>query len=316
MGSADPRVFTIVLNYRSAEDTVQCLRSVRQSTYRNQFLVIVDNASSDGSVDHLRHEFPAIRLIEASENLGYAGGNNLAIERALEAKADFVWLLNPDTTVEADTLELLLADARLHPESGLIGPRVLYGGSRPLTISSDGGRIDAERGGATENLNDGVPVDQVPPSGSYEVDYVTGSCLLVRASVFEDVGLLPEEYFLYFEETDLAKQATDAGWTARVAPEARVHHYKRSFGSVPTPYYLYYYIRGRLLFARRFPEVSIEEAERDLDEFISRWRRRVADNAPASLETFDRIVAWALDDGRAAVSGRRDDVHDLGALGT
>lgn len=305
------RVFTVVLNYRCAHDTVRCLTSVQQSTYRNQFPLIVDNSSRDGSIEVLRREFPSVRLTETRENLGYAGGNNIAIAQARSAGADFVWLLNPDTTVGSDALERLLAVAESYPEAGLLGPRVLYGGSRPPTISSDGGRIDAERGGAPENINDGVPVEAIQATRSYEVDYVTGSSLLVRAAVFEDIGLLPEEYFLYFEEADFALRARSSGWTVRVDPRATVKHYKRSFGTVPAPYYVYYYIRARLLFAKRFADVPAGEAERDLEEFIRGWRRRVADNAPSWLETFDRIVSLALDDGRAGVTGRRDEIHAM-----
>lgn len=307
----DDSVFTVVLNYRSAEDTVRCVRSVRQSTHRNQFPTLVDNASGDGSVETLRNEYPAIRVVASCENLGYAAGNNLAIEIALGSRADFVWLLNPDTTVEATTLEAMLQDARLHPEAGLFGPRVLYGGSRPPTISSDGGRIHPDRGGAAENINDGVPAGAVEPVGSYEVDYVTGSSLLVRTAVFEDVGLLPEDYFLYFEEVAFAQRARSAGWSARVDPRATVHHYKRSFGEVPAAYYIYYYIRGRLLFARTYPSVPIEDVEDDLSGFVEGWRRRVVRNAPGWLGTFDEIVSWALEDGRRGVTGRRDEIHTI-----
>lgn len=303
------RVFTVVLNYRTHDDTLRCLESLSQSTRRSQFPVVVDNASGPEAVERLRAGLPATTLLVSGENLGYAGGNNLAIRYALERDAEFVWILNPDTSVEAATLEQLLDTARRRPEAGLLGPRVLYGGSRPLTVSSDGGRIDWQQGGATSNRNDGVAVTELPDEGAHEVDYVTGSSLLVRAEVFEDVGLLPEEYFLYFEETEFACRAAAAGWAALVDVGARIHHYKRSFGPLPEPYYVYYYLRARLLFAQRCSDADPGTVEASLDHFVLSWRDRVGRHAPGWLDTYDWLVDQAFADGHAGRTGRRDEIH-------
>lgn len=308
-----PRVFTLVLNHQHAEDTLRCLASLRQSTYRNQFPIVIDNASQAAVRERLRGALPATVLLESEQNLGYAGGNNLGVTYALERQADMVWILNPDTSVDADALEHLITTAERHPEAGILGSRVLYGASRPTTISSDGGRIDWDSAGGVTNIHDGVPESEVAGEGSHTVDYVTGSSMLIRREVFEDIGLLPEEYFLYFEETDFAVRARNAGWDARVDVRSRVHHYKRSFGQVPAPYYIYYYIRGRLLFAHRHGEVPLEDVEADLDPFILGWRDRVAANAPSWLEEYDALVDRALADGWALRGGRADEIHEMSA---
>ncbi|MCA1722637.1 MAG: glycosyltransferase family 2 protein, partial [Actinobacteria bacterium] len=193
-----PRVFTVILNYRHVDDTVGCVAALARSSARNQSVVIVDNGSGPSAVDDLHRGCPARPVIASPENLGYAGGNNLGIRYALDRQADFVWLLNPDTRVEPRTLEFLLETMEAIPDAGIIGPRILLGGSKPTTIWFDGGEIDDDAFGATSHLHSGRRDDEVPVGPPRDVAYVTGACMLVRRAVFDDIGLLPEEWFLYF----------------------------------------------------------------------------------------------------------------------
>lgn len=308
---SSPRVFPVILDFRSPEDTRACVQSLRASTYRAQFPVIVDNSPGGEEAEELRETLFPLRVLVAGENLGYAGGNNLGIRHALEHDADLVWILNPDTVVEADALEHLLESARAHPEVGLWGPRVLYGGSDPPVIASDGGLLGDPDGVGIRHLHDGEPDHDHPPAGLIEPDYVTGSSLLVRAAVLREVGLLDERYFLYFEETDYALRARQEGWRVAVQPRARVHHFRRSSGRLPTPHYVYYYIRGRFLFDRAHAHIGWATTNRALDEFIEGWRERVARGAPEWLETFDDLVERAVADGLAGRGGRCDTVHEI-----
>ncbi len=304
-----PRVFAILLNYKNPADTVRCMASLRRSLTRGIYPVIVDNASAEGNVEHLRSNLgPAVPILESPVNIGYAAGNNIGIRHAVERDADFVWILNPDTEVEPDTLQVMMTTMTLRPDAGFVGSMNLFGHSDPPTIQFAGGCIDWDGGAVAESMGRGKPLSSMPGRDAYEVDYVAGTSMLIRRRVFSDVGLLPEHYFLYFEETDFQVTAAKQGWKSIVNPMARVWHYQGSATHLPAPYYTYYYIRGRILFARKFTDLSYEKIERGLSLFIDGWRARVEERAPDWLETHNKLVEWALADGKAGVTGSRPDV--------
>ena len=306
------RVFVVILNYRHALDTVRCIASLRRSMNRNLHPIVVDNGSGTEEIERLRHHLgPTVPILELSDNLGYAAGNNHGIRYALERDADMVWILNPDTEVEPKTFQLLQATMRLHADVGFVGSVNLVGGSHPPRVQSAGGRIDWEAGGVAESIGIGTLADDLRPYEPYEVDYVAGTSMLVRRQVFEELGLLPEHYFLYFEETDFQMRARHRGWRSYVSPLAQVWHHQRSMAGIPEPYYVYYYVRGRLLFGRANSDLSIDRLEEGLAGFIDGWRTRVEERAPDWLDTFERLVRWGLEDGRAGRTGRRLDIDEL-----
>lgn len=310
--SRGSRVFVVVLNYRNAGDTIRCLASLRRSRHRDLHPVIVDNGSPQPVIDRLRHAAgPALPVLATGSNLGYAGGNNIGIRFALERDAGFVWVLNPDTRVEPATLQLLLATMALRPDAGVVGSLNLFGGSNPPTVQFAGGTIDWEAGAVTETIGRGQLLSARKEREAYRVDYANGASMLVRRQVFEEVGLLPEHYFLYFEETDFQVEAARRGWASVINPLARVWHYQNSGSFLPAPYYTYYYIRGRILFGRRFTDHSDKKLIAGLDGFIGGWRVRVAERAPHWLATYDQLVGWAIADGRAGRTGPRADVDAM-----
>ena len=140
------------------------------------------------------------------------------------------------------------------------------------------------------------------------VDFVPGAAMLVRRKVFDDIGLLPEEYFLYFEETEFCVRAAEAGWKVAVETGARVVHRFASSDGLPTEVLLYYFVRNRLLFGQRHTEVPFDEQLADLGGFIASWRRRVEERNPRWLGRFEELVAMAVEDARAGVTGRREGV--------
>jgi GT2 family glycosyltransferase len=307
-----PRVFAIVLNFRHPEDTLRCIASLRRSAERAVFPVVVNNESGGDDADRLKHNLgSAVPVLETPANLGYAAGNNVGIRHALERDADYVWILNPDTEVEPATLQLMMATMEARPNAGTVGSLNLVGGSSPSIIQFAGGHIDWEAGAVTTSIGQGQPLTSRPRREPYDVDYVAGTSMLVRRGVFEDVGLIPEQYFLYFEETDLQVRAARKGWKSVMNPLARVHHYQRSNGHLPAPYYIYYYIRGRLLFGKEFTDLTDDALEAGLAPFVDGWRTRVADRAPEWLDTYNQLVAWAIADGAAGRTGSRSDVDAL-----
>jgi GT2 family glycosyltransferase len=304
------RTGVVVLNYKNSDDTLACLDSLERSDDLDLDIVVVDNGPDGPEFAELRSGVGRRgETIASGGNLGYAAGNNIGITRVLDRGCDYVWVLNPDTVVEPQTLPILHEHLATVPECGVVGPRILLSG--PLArIWFDGGLIDRAIG-ATRHLNAGKLAADVEPE-VIDVDYVTGASMLVRRSMIEEVGLIPEQYFLYYEETDWCVRAQRAGWRTMVDQHARMIHHKRSSDALPRPYYLYYMTRNRVLFAEDCLGVDGEAALRDLDEhFLAPWRARVAAHEPSLVSAFDEIVDLAKADGRARVTGERSDITNL-----
>lgn len=300
------RIGVVILHFENDDDTLACIESLGSSDDLD--VVVVDNGPDGPDFSALRDLVGARgETIASGENLGYAAGNNIGISRVLERGCDFVWVLNPDTLVEPSTLPLLRGHLAKVPDCGIVGPRILLPGSS-RRIWFDGGLIDWDVG-TTLILNAGRGADDVEPHIA-DVDYVAGTSMLVRRSVIEDIGLLPEHYFLYFEDTDWCVRAQRAGWRTMVNQRARMVHIKRSSGALPRPHYLYYMTRNSVLFAD-FLGVDGESALEALDAgFIRGWRERVDRYQPSLLPAFEAVVELAKTDGMARVTGRRADITD------
>jgi GT2 family glycosyltransferase len=312
VASEHPSVTTIVLHYHHFDDTVRCITSLLGSGYPNQSVLVVNGDEADfADPEHLRQMLPSsVRVLVAGENLGYAGGNNLGIAAAL-ASSDLVWILNPDAVATEGCLSRLVQTCQSRPNVGILGSLVVHGGSTPARVWTGGGMIDWSDGAATDHKYGGELLEERHVVRPYKVDFVVGASMLIRREVFETVGLLPEEYFLYFEETDFNLKAQKSGWISAVEPRARVDHYKRSTGKLPATYYLYYYIRNRMLFGMRFTDATNSDLRQSLTPFIDAWRAKVQAADGKLTSAFDRIVAMALEDGDAGVCGRRDDLPPL-----
>lgn len=301
-----PRIATVVVNYRYDDDTVRCLTSLQASEYADQRIIVVDNTEPEHS-DAVLTELldPAVEVVTVGDNVGFAAGCNIGIRAAMRTGVDFVWLVNPDAVVGQETLGRLLDTAAAEPDAGIVGCRILDGG-HPARILFNGGVITGN--GSTFHADAGEFDPAVPDGTVRDVDYVTGACFLIRRDTLRQIGLLCEDYFLYYEETDYCIRAQRAGWRTVLAPHARTWHYKRSAGKHPPPHYVYYMCRNRVHFSRRFFTATMAEIEAELERFIAAWRRQVADHAPELSAAYDRIVDAALADGRDGRTGRRDDL--------
>ncbi|HUR73691.1 MAG TPA: glycosyltransferase family 2 protein [Sporichthya sp.] len=304
------RVATVVLNYRAPADTARAVATVRTSTFLDQRIFVVDNAPDGAEHRELAALVgPGVECIPTGGNLGYAGGNNVGIRRALADNAEFVWVLNPDTEVNEQTLGRLVAAADEVPDAAVVGARIVMPGGRRIWF--DGGLVDDERFGSASHLNAGADPRRTPADGIRDVDYVTGACMLLRSAAIRMVGELPEEYFLYFEETAFCRDVRAAGWRVIVEPRASLVHHKRSSGDLPMPYFVYYYCRNRLRFAQRYYGATVDRVVPDLERvFAGPWRERVERHAPAWLPSYDQLVARAIDDARAGRAGRVPEIDD------
>lgn len=242
------KVYVIVLNWNGKEDTVECLESLRSTEYDNYQVVLVDNGSEDDSVKTVKENFPEVEIVETGKNLGFAGGNNVGINYAIEKGAEYVFLINNDTTVNSKYLEKLVEVAESNPQIGLAGSKIFYQ-QEPDTIWFAGGKINwLKNKGEHIGLNQ---KDSPEYNKTKEVDYLTGCALLIKKEVIEKIGVLAEDYFLYYEDTDYSLRAKNAGYKIIYVPESVIYH-KVSRSTKPgSAKYIYYHTRNGLVNAQR-----------------------------------------------------------------
>ncbi len=242
------RVYIIVLNWNGRDDTLSCLKSLQSTNYDNYKIVVADNGSEDDSVKAVRENFPDVDIIEIGKNLGFAGGNNIGIKYAMEKGADYVFLINNDTTVDPDCLKELVEAAETDEKIGSVGSKIYYY-SEPERIWFAGGKINW-----LKNKGEHIGLDEVD-KGQYdeikEVGYLTGCALLIKREVIEKIGVLSEDYFLYYEDADYSLRVKNAGYKNVYVPKSKIYH-KVSRSTKPgSPSYIYYHVRNGLVNARR-----------------------------------------------------------------
>ena len=218
---SQPLVHVVILNWNLKDDTAECVASVLDSDYSNYHVLVVDNASSDGSPEHLRQALPGLELMVNPANLGFAAGNNVGIRHALDGGADYVLLLNNDATIAATAIRELVACAEGEETIGIVGPKILYYAHRDR-IWHLGGRVHRWLP---------VPVtlghnqrDDGRFSVPFAVDYVAFCAALIKRSVLETIGLLDEQFFFTYEDSDFCRRAADAGYRILCQPAACVWH--------------------------------------------------------------------------------------------
>ncbi len=246
----DKSVFIVVLNYKNLTDTIACLASLRKLTYNNYRIVVVDNDSQDGSYEYLKEHETDCCILQSSENRGYAAGNNIGIRYALEQGADYVCILNNDVEAEPDFLTKLVRYMESAPEVGMTGP-VVYEFAERDRIQSAGFSICVGRG-STEPLLQGKTKSAIRTDKKVELcDGLSGTCLLVKRDVLEKAGLIPENYFLFFEEMEWCLTIRKKGYKLATVLTAAVYHKGSATLKKTGTLSRYYMARNQVLFVRR-----------------------------------------------------------------
>jgi len=243
----------IIVSWNTRDLLADCLDSVYENPPNGRFeIIIVDNASSDGSADMVRQRFPQARLIAKEENVGFAKGNNEAIPFC---SGEYVLLLNPDTVVKPDALAALTHFMDTHPEAGAAGSRLLNPDGSLQTSCYPAPKL-------TRELWRLFHLDAVRPYGEYrmhkwstdaarEVDVIKGASLIFRREVLEKVGFLDGAYFMYSEEVDLCLRVQRADWRLYWVPQSQVVHYEgQSTKQIATDMFLQLYL-GKLMYFRK-----------------------------------------------------------------
>ena len=245
-------VWTVVLNWNGREDTAACLESLRAVRVPEDVAwtrLVVDNGSSDGSLETLPPRFPEVRFHGTGSNLRWAGGNNAGLSLAHAEGADGVLLLNNDTVLEPDCLAQLLAAVDRHPEGGLFGPTILSWDGR--RIWSAGGDFWPALGwGAHRRLGQAFDPHTLPKDAQ-PCGYLTGAALYVTRACLERVGLLDEGYYLYGEDSDYALRARAQGLQCLWVPAAVMRHKVSGSSGAASPFKAYHRTRAGMRLASR-----------------------------------------------------------------
>lgn len=217
--ASDPLVYVILVNWNGWRDTLECLQSLEKLDYLNHRVLVVDNGSTDDSLVRLRSGNAGAELIENGENLGFAKACNVGIRKALAEGAEFVWRLDNDTVVEPDCLRALVERATQGGRIGAVGS-VLYYMDHPNSVQAwAGGYI---------NLWLGRSRHFTAPISENRLDFINGASMLVRREALDEVGLLDERYFVYFEDADFSIRLRRAGWRLAVAEKSLIWHKESS----------------------------------------------------------------------------------------
>ena len=237
-------VWIVVLHWGELADTLHCLESLEQLDYNNRHIVLVNNGSSPSPAPEVRRRFPAVHVIENGLNLGYAEGNNVGLRFALAQDAGFVWLLNNDTEMPANTLTKLVGAVKADERIGMACPAITSFFNHALRYAPI---IDWAGGTAGERL---MPDEW---QTSLDIDYASGCALLVKASVAQNIGLLDPDYFNYYEDVDWSLRCRRAGYRVLIVPEAQVYHKGTPDHTTHRSASLwYYYLRNQAIFLSRY----------------------------------------------------------------
>jgi len=238
------KVFIIVLNWNAPGDTTECVESLEKAGPTGRTVVIVDNGSTDGSVEMLKNRFPKIEILETGKNLGFTGGMNAGIKYAIAAKASHIILLNNDTVVDPHFAEELVDAAKKEKRAGLLTSKI-YFYDRPEVISYAGAWFNELLGWGRQRGYNEVERNQF--EGVEETQRPSGCALLATREFIERVGLLDETFFCYCEDTDWSMRARAAGFKVLFVPASKVWHKESvSTGGAATAISLYYNVRNTL----------------------------------------------------------------------
>ncbi len=243
------QVTVLTLTWNQKQDTLQCLESLFKMHYPNFNILLVDNGSQDGTVTAVRDRYPDVEIIENPENYGFQGGFNVGLRYALAQQSEYIFMINNDTEVAPDILDILMQNVH-EPGVGLLSPKIYYA-DEPTRIWSVGGMRHPwtyEMTSKGDNAHDHGQWNNV-----IERDYLVGCALLMTRAMLQDVGLFDEGYFpIYYEDMDLSLRARQAGYRLLLIPQAHMwHKVSAAAGGSGSPRERYLMARNSVRFFRK-----------------------------------------------------------------
>ena len=254
-----PSLAIVIVNWNSFNITANCLLSLRILEYSDYEVVVVDNGSEDDSVEQFKSKFPEVTLLVNDENRGFTGGNNTGIQYALGQSKDLIMLLNNDTIVTADFATILIKALQADASIGAIQPKIMYNQERKVIWNAGGFFNSFYSLFKTRGLD---KIDQGQYDNPIDVDWITGCCFLVRSKIVQQIGLLDDKFFIYYEDSDWSFKIRRLGYRLRYVPQAKIYHevgmsnHNRkghNEGNV-SPFTHYQVVRNHLFMVRRYAE--------------------------------------------------------------
>lgn len=269
------KVGIVVLNWQQPKLTTATVDSLLEITHNNLSYIIylVDNGSADDSVKIFQRKYRGnknIVILETSKNLGYVGGNNYGIQKAINDRSDYVLVINNDVLVSPNFLSVLVNNS-FEGKYGIVGPKIYFAkghefhlhrynkGELGKVIWSAGGKMDWRN-----VLGSNIGVDEVD-HGQFDkvnqsVDFISGCCMLVKTEVFKKIGLFDQKFFMYLEDTDFCQKAKLAGFNIAYIPQSRIWHMNAGSSSSGSQLHDYYITRNRLIFGIRYASLRAKIA--------------------------------------------------------
>lgn len=242
-----PLISIITINYNGLNDTSELIESIQTHIHSTSYeIIVVDNASKKDEASVLKEKYPSINVISSQTNLGFSGGNNLGIK---EAKGKFIFLLNNDTYITNDSFHYLIESFEQNPSAGIVCPKICFATGKQniqyagyTTLSSITLRNKAI--GLGEN-------DQGQYNRQYKTAYAHGAALMIRKKTIKQIGLMPEIFFLYYEEIDWSTRLKEQGYEIWYNGYCTIFHKESQSTGQESPLRTFYMMRNRLLYAWR-----------------------------------------------------------------
>jgi len=306
------KVSLVVLHFTNKEFTDQCLDSVRKlktKDFKLETIVVNNNPKED--LKDLEKKFGDFIFLETRNNLGFAGGNNAGIRRALEEGADWVFVVNNDTIFDKDLVVQLFKAGEKDEKVGILSPKIYFAPGyefhRERYKPNERGKVIWYAGGVMDWQNllaSHRGVDEVD-KGQYdeqtETSFISGCAMFIKREVFEKIGLLDERYFLYLEDNDFCQRAKRAGFKLLYVPKAKLWHANAASSAVGGPLHDYYLARNRLLFGIKYAPLRTKLAliRESLRLLLSgrKWQKR-------GIRDFYFAVAGEVTRNKLAYLGR------------
>ena len=244
------KVAIILVNYNGAKDTIECIESIKHTTYEDYEIIVVDNCSTDDSVSILEEYSKRVHFVflRAEYNNGFSAGNNIAIKEAIEKGFDYILLLNNDTVVTSDYLEKLIAGFSCSRSCGVTISKINYEKDRDI-IWYAGGNLNF-RTSRTEHWNYNKK-DAFEIKKPCKVSFATGCCMCLSKDVIKKVGLMDEDYFLYEEDADYCSRILMNGFDIYYIPDSVIYHKVSKSTGNASPLSQYYLVRNKYLLIRK-----------------------------------------------------------------
>ncbi|MDX1607676.1 MAG: glycosyltransferase family 2 protein [Candidatus Spechtbacterales bacterium] len=248
-----PLVYIVMLNWNGIEETLESLESLRSLRYPNYEVVLVDNGSDNNEGDKIKEVYPEIHLIKNDKNLGFAEGCNIGMRHAIGKGADYILLLNNDTSVDPDFIDILADFSENNKKTAVVSPKIYYYDSDKIWFNGAKLHIWA---GLFKHIDNGRTDKEAQVKQPTSVETASGCAFFIRTSALKDIGLLYSPYFAYYEEADWSFRARRAGYDVMVVPESKIWHKvsaatgKKGENTL-SPFQAYFFGRNPRIFAER-----------------------------------------------------------------